>query len=400
MMNNRKNTLSEKRDPLWTAPFVLVCILNFLQFAGMWMLPAMLPVYIHELGAPSYMLGWIMGITAIATIISRPAAGIAIKKYGRRGVFTVGTIGMILTLASFALLPLVGAILAIRFVQGLAWGLSNTACATIGSDNIPKARYGEGFGYFTLASSVAMIISPALALAVFYAFGGAAASLLSAGIFGLVLLVSCFITYHKIEKTPEPSAKTPFRLISFIKNELFVREAVFAGVMMMFVSTSYGLVQTFLPVAMESRGVEGIGLFFIVMAVAAVISRPLVGRWADRRNYFEPAVAIFACLAVSLAITAWAQSTEALLAAAVLNGIGYSSGFSLFLSFAPLKASAERKSSAIATVMVGFDIGAGLSSVVLGGLVASQGFEIVFFGGAVIAVVGIVMAYVNRQSLA
>ena len=398
-MNNKHDISKPAEEPLWTAPFVLVCVLNFLQFAGMWMLPAMLPVYIHDLGAPDYLLGWIMGITAVATIISRPIAGLAITRKGRRGVFSVGVIGMIVTLIGFALFPIVGAILAIRFMQGLAWGFSNTACSTIGSDNIPKARYGEGFGYFSLASSVAMMISPAVSLAVFYAWGGPAASLMCAAIFGLALLVSCFITYHKIEQPPEPATKKKFNLISFLKDELFAREAILAGVLMMFTSSSYGLVQSFLPVAMETRGVEGVGLFFIIMAVASVIARPLVGRWADKRNYLEPSVSMFACLALGLALLALAENNEVLWIAAILYGVGYSTGFSLFLSLAPRKVPAKRRSSAIATAMVGFDIGAGLTAVILGGLVASMGYEFIFFCGTAIALAGIVVAVVYRRYL-
>jgi MFS family permease len=389
---------------------VLLCLLNFLNFAGMWMLPAMLPVHILRLGAESWMLGWIMGLTAIATIITRPLAGFAVDRFGRRGVFTVGTIGMIVTCLGFAVMPVLGAVLAIRFIQGLAWGFTNTACTTIAADAIPKPRYGEGMGYFTLASSLAMIISPALSLGVFYALGGGVSALICAAFFCLSLACSCFVSYRRVATRPLRATKTAGEkrtvqtqtraALRFIRHTLLERSALGAGVCMMLTASSYGLVQTFLPAMLDAGRQEFVGPFFIVMAVVALIARPLFGRWADTRNYFEPAAAAFICMAVSLMLLALPAHVASLMGAAVLQGIGYSAGFSLFMALATLHIDKpSRRGAAIATVMVGFDIGSGITAVGLGALSASLGFEFIFGLGALVALAGLALVLLRRRSL-
>jgi MFS family permease len=416
---------------LWTRNFVIVCALNFLNFSGMWMLPAMLPLFIRTMGAPTYMLGWVMGLTAIATIISRPLAGLAVDRFGRRRVFAVGTIGMLVTAATYSIMPFYQAILAIRFVQGLAWGLTNTACTTIGADSIAKPRYAEGMGWFQLASSLAMVLSPALSLALFYAVGGAVSSLVCAGFFALSLVCSCFVAYrktlapaagaglatrgavrHAAPKTLAPAvgagptdagvntpARTRRKATDFIKDTLFEKSALLLALLMMLTASAYGIVQTFLPDALDSNAAHDfVGVFFVVMAVAALAARPAFGRWADKRGYFMPALTAFICMAASMALMVGTHELATLVVAAILQGIGYSSGFSLFMALATRHASPERRGTTIATVMVGFDIGSGLTAVALSFLAYYHGYEAIFICGAAIALLGIIVLLARRHT--
>ncbi|MDR3137055.1 MAG: MFS transporter [Coriobacteriales bacterium] len=406
------------QTPLWTRGFVLLCLLNFLNFSGMWMLPALLPLYIHSLGAADWILGLLTALTAVATIITRPLAGWATVRFGRRGVFSVGTIGMIVTSVAFALAPLVSAVLTIRFIQGLAWGLTNTACSTIATDSIPKARYGEGMGYFTQASSVAMVITPALGLAVFTQWGGSAAVLICAGFYLLSLLCSCFIRYRRMPQpsqtlkqttnaggaaqepgTSSPSNRRNHKLLLFITNILLERKALVAAVLMMLTASAYGILFTYLPTMLETRSLGSAGPFFVVMALSAFVARPVFGRWADKRTYLEPALSAFICMVVSLLALAFVGDMAVLLIAAVLMGIGYSTGFSLFLAAATLGAPLERRGSAIATVMVGFDIGAGLAALCLGAVASWFTYTAVFCAGAAIAAVGLIVLLNFRKRL-
>lgn len=384
---------------LWTQDFIVICVLNFLNFAGMWMLPSMLPVLIHDLGASDYMLGWIAGLSAMATIITRPLAGLAVVHFGRRGVFTVGTVGMVLTCLAFASVPVLGAVLVVRFIQGLFWGLTNTACATIASDIIPKPRFAEGMGYFGLASSLAMIVTPALSLVCFYTWGGSVAALVCAGFFTLALLCSCLVTYVKLPPYEKPQGKQRRGFGAFVRDELFERRALMAALLMMLTASSYGIVQSFLPSMAEERGIGDISLFFIVMAVSAIIARPAFGRWADRRSHFAPALTCFVAMATSMTLLAWAPDSLVLLGAAVLHGVGYSAGFSLFMALASVGVEPSRRGTSIATVMVGFDIGAGFSAIALGAAVELAGFEAAFFGGALLACVGVLVTLCFREQL-
>jgi MFS family permease len=377
--------------PLWTRNFTVVVLLNFLLFGGMWMLPSLLPVYIRDLGAPDYMLGWVTALTSVATIIARPLAGVAVDRYGRRGVFTVGVIGMVVTAVTFAFIPIVAAIMAVRFIQGLAWGTANTACATIATDTVPKPRYAEGIGFFSQGSSVALIIAPAISLTVFYQVGGQLSVLICAGFFTLALIASCFITYQSVDKRPPTAPKPQRSAWQFIQNTLLERSALLAGAMMFFTACSYGVVQTFLPTMLELRGVEGIAWFFVVSAIVALIGRPLFGRWVDAKGYTAPVVTGFITLAIGMAVLCFTTSLPMLLLGAVFQGIGYSTCFSMFMALASKDAPPKRRGSAIATAMICFDVGAGFTALAFGFAIAGFGYGAAFLGAAVLALIAIVV---------
>jgi MFS family permease len=381
--------------PLWTRDFAALCLLNFLSFSGFWMLPPLLPVYIHDLGAPEYLLGWIAGITSLATIVARPLAGLAVECYGRRGVLTIGLIGMVATSVSFAFIPLIGVVLALRFIQGLFWGMNNTAIATVATDNIPKPRYAEGMGWYGQGSSLAQILGPALSLAVFYRIGAEASVLICAGFFLLALGASCFITYRRIDASERVRMGEQVRrsagIRQFVASTLLERRALFAALMMFFAATAYGAIQSYLAIMVESRQIAGVEWFFVISAVFSFFGRPAFGAWADRRGYREPALVGFVVLSLGLGLLVFVDSTPGLLVAAALQGLGYSTCFSLFLAMAGHGVASDRRGSAIATVMIGFDLGAGGGSILFGVIAGFLGLSTVFIIAALLPLVAVVL---------
>jgi MFS family permease len=365
------------------------------------MLPPLLPVYIYDLGAPEYLLGGIAGITSLATIVSRPLAGLAVEYYGRHGVLIVGLAGMVVTSASFAFIPLVGIVLAIRFIQGLFWGLNNTTIATVASDNIPKPRYAEGMGWYGQGSSLAQIIGPALSLGAFYQLGAQVSVSICAAFFLLALLASFFITYRRIGTIERTAVKRQIRQSSgircLIKSTLLERRALFAAAMMFFTATAYGAIQSYLAIMVETRAIAGVEWFFVVSAVFSFVGRPIFGKWADVRGYKQPVIVGFLILAVGLGMLFFVNNTSLLLAAGALQGLGYSTCFSLFLALAGRDVAPNRRGTAVATVMIGFDLGAGGGSVFYGLVAGLAGVQAVFAVAAIMPLAAIVLYLIHRR---
>ena len=112
------------KQQLWTKDFILIAAVNFLVFSSLQTLPFVLPVYLQTLGADDTVLGWVTAITTISALLIRPFCGIILDRFGRKGIFLAGIAFMGLASASFAFIPIVGIILAMRFVHGLAWGIT------------------------------------------------------------------------------------------------------------------------------------------------------------------------------------------------------------------------------------------------------------------------------------
>lgn len=70
-----------------------------------------------------------------------------VDRFGRKGMFQFSMILLMVISVSHTCFPIVGAVLALRFVYGLGWGLANTSDNTIASDLIPRKRFGEGMGF-------------------------------------------------------------------------------------------------------------------------------------------------------------------------------------------------------------------------------------------------------------
>ncbi|MDR1088601.1 MAG: MFS transporter [Coriobacteriales bacterium] len=383
-------------QPLWTRGFILAISVNFLNFVGMQMLPSMMPVFIRSLGAPDYLLGTVAGVFSVASLVARPVSGAAVDYYGRRGVLVCGTVGMILTCIGFALFPLVGVIIALRFIQGLAWGAANTATSAVGADNIPAERHAEGFGFLGMTNSLALIIAPAISLTVFYAVGGVYSCLICGFFFVLSLLLSCCISYRTIPRTHTRPNTGPFSLRRTISG-LLDRRALLAALLMFFLACAYGVLTTFLPTMLEVRGVEGIAAFFALSAVCAVIARPLFGRWTDRAGFKWPVITGLVCLGLGMALLAFCYSLPLLLVAALLQGIGHSSSFSTFYAMSAKGIEPERRGRAMATAMIGFDVGAGAGALVLGLFVDVVGYGSLFLAAAVLCAVGILCYLALRK---
>jgi MFS family permease len=448
---NQTDTQTKRtREPLWTRDYVMVCLLYFLSFLGMWMLPNFLPVYISSLGAPSWMLGWVTGVTSIATIIARPVSGMAVDHFGRKGIYGVGSIGMAVTAVLFTFMPVVAAILALRFIQGLFWGATNTSCTTLATDILPKSRFAEGMGYFGMGASLALAIAPALSLGLFYAYGEQVSVLVTAAFFVAAFILSIFVAEkhgtarggeshvqdygaglatadgrqgiaaptHEMEdaallerpagfagtlpeeenertttrgQSREISRRSP---LAFIRNSLFEKTALPAAVMIFFAAVSQGVQQTYLATMFDGRGLQaGVTWYFVISAVFAVISRPTFGRLADAKGYGLPATISLVFLTVAMFVLSEATSLVGLLIGAVCQGIGYASTFSIFLAMATRFAPAARRGIASATAMVGFDIGNGGGAVFMGPVVAAWGYGAAFVGAAVFAVLAIVVYF-------
>ena len=247
---------------LWTWNFAIITAINFFLFFAFQLFPSSLPPFLKSLGASDAALGWLQGIMTVATLLTRPFAGLALDRYGRRGIFIVGLVGMLLTTVAYRFFPVVGIIFAIRFVHGVMWGVSNTACSTVASDNIEKSRFSEAMGYFSLASSVAMALAPAVALSLSMRNN----VWVAVGFLSVSIVLSFPMQYH----TPQGD-QTKKRMAPY------ARESILSSVIMMLFSITFGAILTFIALYAAQKSIEGVGLFFTVYAAAMLITRPFWG---------------------------------------------------------------------------------------------------------------------------
>ena len=149
---------------IWTKDFVIIIIANFFIFTSFQMTLPTLPLYVQEITASDTWVGLIVGIFTFSALLIRPFGGHILDKSGRAPVFLTGLLILVVSLYSLAASTTILILVIVRVVQGLGWGLSNTASGTIASDLVPRERRGEGLGYFGLSGNLALAVGPALGL--------------------------------------------------------------------------------------------------------------------------------------------------------------------------------------------------------------------------------------------
>jgi MFS family permease len=379
-LNNKR----QKSMPLWTKDFVSITILNFLIFFAFQMLQPTLPTYVKQLGSGDSIVGLVSGIFTISAIIARPFAGMVLDRIGRKGVFMIGLSVCALSVLAYNWVPIIGIIIIFRLIHGFGWGASSTSSNTIASDCIPQERFGEGMGYFSLASSLAMAIAPAAGLFLVTKYNFHVMFLISVGLIILVFFIAFTINYRKIEKNERMDSKA----------SLYEKASIRPAIVIFFVSVTYGAITSFLVLYTAQRGIENIGFFFTIYALSLLVSRPGFGRITDR---FGPNFAIipgFVCVIIAMVLLSAASTLPMFLISAFIYGIGFGAVQSTMQAMAVANVPPKRRGAATATFFTGFDSGIGFGAMILGSVASAVGYSHMYLCGAVPVVIACILYFI------
>ncbi|MEG0419201.1 MFS transporter, partial [Gordonibacter sp.] len=364
------------KGTLWTKDFVLITVVNLLIFSSWQAFPFVLPVYMQSLGAPDAVLGLVTAVTTVSALLIRPFCGMILDRFGRKGIFLSGIVFMGLASICFEFIPMVGAILALRFVHGLAWGITSTSSQTVATDIIPPKRFGEGMGLFALSASLALAIAPGLALELFDWQGITPVIILAVGTLVLAFAFASFLRYRPIERHP-----------TFSMRNLIERSSVLPSVIVFFLTACYGALVTFLAIHASAQGVNNIAPFFTAYAIAVALSRPLLGKMVDHRGYALVLVPGLLLMIAALVLLSKADSLTLFVLTAFLYGAGFAACHSTLQTMAVANVEPQHRGAANATFLIGFDSGIGVGSAVSGLIVAVLGYADMYLCFAVLPLV-------------
>ncbi len=378
---------TNKPVTLWTKDFIAISIINLLIFCSFQMLLPTLPVYVKSLGGSDSIIGWIAAVSTISALIIRPFSGIALDKFGRKVVFLTGIFIVLIVTFAYGWISIVGIVLAIRFLHGFGWGIASTASNTIASDIIPKKRFGEGMGFFSLSSSLAMALAPAVALYFLNVSSFRNVAMLSGGLCILALILSFFIKYSKVEKDDGKG-----RMV------LYEKASIAPSLVMFFVTASYGAIVGFISLYALEQGIHNIGIFFTIYAASLLITRPFFGKIIDSfglNTVIYPGLII---LVISMILLSYASSMPYFLISAFLYGIGFGAVQSSLQTMAVLKAPKARFGAANATFFTGFDGGIGFGSVIAGMVASAIGYSRMYFFFSIFLITAIVLYFIISKT--
>jgi MFS family permease len=342
---------------------------------GNWMIVPVLPLYLVAQGYSESFIGLVIAAYNVSSFSARPVFG-RLVDLGRTRSALIGSCAVIGVSTFGYLVPNTAFLFGVRAAHGLGWAGLNAVGTGWIAMLAPVARRAEAMGYYTMSQSLGTAVAPAIGIDLLTRFGPAAAFSVSA-VFGIAAFVAAVLT-----RAPAASP-TPRRLEDTQPQGgwlgRFVEPSVVSvTAILTLVQLNQPVLSAFAPLYFRSIGVSGIEWYFVAQGAMSIVSRALLGRWADRMGRSPSLILGFGVQIVGL-VCLW-QSRELLLL--TFGGALYTLGAGVaqptLYALAADRAAPERRGAAMATYTMGFQLGSGVGAVVWGTTIEHFGYGVTY----------------------
>ena len=136
----------------------------------------------------------------------------------------------------------------------------------------------------------------------------------------------------------------------------------------------YGGLTSFVALYTDSHGVTPRALYFTVFSITIIVTRPFIGRFADRVGYRRVFLPCVVLVTLGFALLAVGGSRPCLIASAVLFGTGFGSAYPVFLAHVLKFVDDTRRGATFGSIIGAFDTGIGTGSIAMGWIIEHFGF--------------------------
>jgi MFS family permease len=368
-------------------------------------------LYTKKITNNDFITGIIPGIFMLAGIVAVRCSVPVVKKFGKAMTMAIGCAIMALSSVFYFFSRNVWMLVLARIIQGIGNGLCMPANNAAVADVLPKSRLMEGMGYYSLVQTIAQALAPAFVLNLAQNNPNGYRIIFSMSFLLAILccLLTFTVTYEKkglfkdtapaaaIAAAGEevPAAPGDLRLFMGIETILFL------PMLMVFVSTfvmqGFG---SYLPLAMQEKGIPSITYFFTIQAVAVFVSRLLVSRLADKYGAGVILVPSFLIIAASVYVVSIAQNAATLYILAVPYGFASGASFpalnGLFFKIGARGRNAETSAA--------FSAMSNLSAIMLAVVVAvisevTHGYQSIYNGMFILPLIGFLAYFLHAAQL-
>lgn len=361
-----------KAGTLWNRSFICAMMTNVMMCLGHASINPFVATYTNYLGASAQLTGFLAGMFFVVSFACHPFAGPAMTKLDKRKllafVFFVGAVANL----GYALFQSIPFFIAFRFISGVQYSLIGPLIMAIASDHLPVEKLAQGFGIYGIGGAIGNAVAPSIGAAIFQfgaglkseSFGFTLMFLFGTAMFVIGIIPSLMIEPDK--KTDEEIASTG----AWYKN-IFTKHAMPPMIVLFLIMTSYAIINTYIFEFSKEQGIENISSFYVVLAIALAVSRPISGYLTSRFRLnliILPALAIFA---VSFLVIGFSGSLWMALIGAVLGAVGYGSAQPSLQAMCMQTETPLKRGVASNTMYMGIDLGL-FSGPFLGGLVYAR----------------------------
>ena len=365
---------------LWNKWYITILLLSMVNHVASQLITPIVSKYAMSIGATMATAGTIVGLMSLAAMFARPFAGLSSDRISKKLIIAVtgAVTGVCMYLYSAS--KSVEMMATVRFVHGISFSFSTVALLAFNTMFIPKDKIGEGIGWSVVTTTLATAMGPNLGLWLVDHFGYKAC--FAAAAIGTIIPNLCFLVVPNRQEPHVPEKSAKFNVNDFISLQIFPF-ALLTGLF----SCCNGIVNSFLALLGDERGIKGVGVFFTAYSVILIVTRPITGKLYDQKGIkfiMYPSVAL---AALSMLLLGKATSTWIVLLAGVLKALGQGTGAPSIQAHCLKKLGRDKAGVVSSTCYMGNDIGNTVGPAI-GGLIASRaGYGSMFITIAVSVIV-------------
>jgi MFS transporter, DHA1 family, multidrug resistance protein len=271
---------------MWSRSFVLLCGVGVFCFISYNLVRMpVLALFAQSLGAGPETIGLVVSVSTLTGVFLKLPSGALSDIYGRGILLRLGVVAFGLPPFIYPFIHNVDALIALRFVHGLATAIfAPSALATVA--DLYRERRGMAMGAYTACTQAGALLGPVLGGWLVYA-AGFPGTFMTAGVFGCVG-VMLFALLHLNPPPPRVKEKglkpvlddmwQGFRIVAH-NTRVLITSATDGAKMI-----ANGALMAFLPIYALSIGLNPgeAGLLFGVQGVISFLSKPVMGRVSDQ----------------------------------------------------------------------------------------------------------------------
>lgn len=386
----------DARPRLWTSLFTALTVANFCVAIIFYILTSTLSGWaLQALDASQAQAGQVGTAWFVGAMVARLFSGRILTLAGERATVLVSLVLMLVGGLAYFSCHSVVALLTLRFVHGLGFGLAATAVGAAALSRVPVTRRGEGSGWFTFGMAIASGLGPMAGSVLQRSPAGQHAVFVAAVACAVVALVLTLLVARQLHPRQPQQQPSGFHVADYLDLRV-LPIAVVVGLCAM----PFGAILTLLGSYADSLGMaEAAGPYFLAYAVVVAVSRPVAGVLQDRHGDTSIMLPIMVVMLGGMVLTALAGGYWTLVGAGALLGLGYGTLVPAGQTVALNLVGSARAGIGVGSYFLVVDAGTGLGPFVLGALVEPIGYRGAFLVGAGCGLVGLLAMILLRRRL-
>ena len=371
-----------EHEKLWTRTFIVLMGVNFCSALSFYLTMVKITEFAMDTYGVTHSIGGLM-ITAyvISALLTRLFFGGRIDSWGVKRSLAIGTsinaISMLLYLVPMSF----PALMAVRIIHGFAFAIMSGSAAAGAALVIPRERYGEGIGYFSMMQALATGVGPFVAILLtnlFTSYVGmfaCAATIAVIAVLSLFLLEIPHVVKDEEPELPETGGAQHMHVKRGISSLIQLSVVPLASILFL-CYLGYSGILSFVTLYAEERGLsDAVSLYFVIYAIVILISRPPVGRRVDRTGENSIIYWCFASLTIGLIILALAFNGPLLLLSAAFVGFGIGATQSIVQAVIARDTPQNELGKANSTFFMSMDLGSGIGPIIIGAIIPFIGYS-------------------------